>query len=274
LPAGVAIFLLLSSYSVFGSIRNHARATLALTSPYNPSWIDQRIGSRTQAAFLYGATTEPFGEAQIMWQTEFWNRSVGTVYTLGPPDPGLTGSPATLHPATGRITPQRNGGSPSTAIRYAIVPTNLQLAGSLIAKQGRLALYRIDPPMRLATYLGGVDPDSWMSSLAALNHYAIPRRRGRLQVRLTREGWAGPSPPGRVTIKVGRLVDVGGLPGIGRVAASRTGTVRSGTASHLTIPTPRTPYRLEIHVEPTFSPANYGHPDTRQLGAQVAINAS
>jgi hypothetical protein len=77
-----------------------------------------------------------------------------------------------------------------------------------------------------------------------------------------------------VTINVGRLVDIGGQPGIGRVTASRTWTIRSGTAHRFTIPTPRTPYRLEIHVEPTFSPANYGHPDTRQLGAQVTISAS
>jgi hypothetical protein len=274
LPAGVALFLLLSSYSVFGSIRDHARATLALTSTSNPSWIDERIGSRSDAAFLYGATTEPFGEAQIMWQTEFWNRSVGTIYVLGPPEPGLTGSPASLHPVSGRIVPQPDRGSPSANIRYAIVPTNLQLAGSLIAQQGRLSLYRIDPPMRLATYLGGVQPDGWMSSIAALNHYSIPSRRGRLQVRLSRQGWAAPSPPGQVTIKVGRLVDVGGLPGIGRVTAARTGTIRSGTARRFTIPTPRIPYRLEIHVEPTFSPANYGQADTRQLGAQVAISAS
>jgi hypothetical protein len=44
LPAGVALFLVLSSYSVFGSIRDHMRATLALTSTSNPRWIDERIG--------------------------------------------------------------------------------------------------------------------------------------------------------------------------------------------------------------------------------------
>ncbi len=40
------------------------------------------------------------------------------------------------------------------------------------------------------------------------------------------------------------------------------------------VPTPQTPYRLEINVEPTFSPLNYGQPDARQLGAQVDIRAS
>jgi hypothetical protein len=209
-----------------------------------------------------------------MWQTEFWNRSVGTVYTLGPADPGLTARPVTFDAVTGRIVPQSDGGSPSTTIRYAIAPTTVNLAGRLIAQQGRLALYRIDPPMQLATHLGGVHLDSWMGAIAALTHYATPRRPGRLDVRISRLGWGRPSPPGRVAIKVGPLADVGGQPGIGKVTASRTWTVRSATARSFTLPTPKTPYRLEIHVEPTFSPTDYGQPDPRQLGAQVEIRAA
>jgi SAM-dependent methyltransferase len=37
--------------------------------------------------------------------------------------------------------------------------------------------------------------------------------------------------------------------------------------------TPRSPYRLGIHGQPTFSPADYGLGDTRQLGAQVAVTS-
>ena len=111
LPAGVALVLVVFSYSVYGSIRDHAVATLGLTSPADPSWIDDQIGPRSKAAYIYGATAEPFGEAQVMWQTEFWNRSVDTVYTLGPADPGLTARPATLNAVTGRIVPQPGAGS-------------------------------------------------------------------------------------------------------------------------------------------------------------------
>jgi hypothetical protein len=274
LPGGVALLLAISSYSVFGTVRDHARATLGLTSPSNPSWIDEQIGSRSKAAFIYGVTADPFGEAQVMWQTEFWNRSVSTVYTLGPADPGLFARPATLDVVNGRIVPQSSEASSATRIRYAIAPTIVHLAGRLLAQQGRLALYRIDPPLQLATNLVGVYPDSWMGAFAALTYYATPVRPGRLNVRVTRENWKEPSPPGRVTIKVGPLADVGGRPGIGRVAASRTWTVQSGTARRFTLPTPRTPYRLEIHVGPTFSPANYGQPDPRQLGAQIEISPS
>ena len=83
LPAFVALSFSAFSYNVHGAIRDHSERTLALTSTTNPSWIDERIGSRSEAVYLYGATPDYFGEAQILWQTEFWNRSVGPVYTLG-----------------------------------------------------------------------------------------------------------------------------------------------------------------------------------------------
>jgi hypothetical protein len=272
LPAAVALFLLVSSYSVFGSIRDHSRATLGLTSPSDPSWIDRRIGPAS-AAFIFGATPDPLGEAQVMWQTEFWNRSVGPVYTLGAPDPGLTADPATFDALTGRIAPESGGSGRSTRIGYAIAPTTVQLDGRLLAREGRLALYQIDPPLRLATGLGGIYPDSWMGAFAALTHFATPLRRGWLHVRVSREGWGGPSPPGRLTVKLGPLVATGGQPAIGEPATLRRWTVRSGKTKDFILPTPAVPFRLEVRVEPTFSPANYGAPDTRQLGAQIWIQS-
>ena len=133
-------------------------------------------------------------------------------------------------------------------------------------------LYRIDPPMQLVTHLGGVFQDSWMGAFAALTHYAKPTGRGRIHVRVSREGWGGPSPPGGVRINVGPLAKVNGQPGIGRVTSSRTWTVRPGPPEASPSRRRRSPYRLEIHVDPTFSPATYGQPDIRQLGAQVQIS--
>jgi hypothetical protein len=34
---------------------------------------------------------------------------------------------------------------------------------------------------------------------------------------------------------------------------------------------PKPPYRVEIHIDRTFSPSDYGQPDTRDLGAQVTF---
>jgi hypothetical protein len=267
LPAGVAFFLVLASYSVHGSIRDHSRATLGLTNPQEPSWIDARIGEDAEAAYLYGGTGDLVGEAQILWQTEFWNRSVGTIYRLGPPEPAaLPSSAATFDAVTGRISEDRS-------TRYAVAPSTVQLDGRLLAQAGRLSLYRVDAPMRLASLLGGVYGDGWMGSDAALTHYADPAGPGQLHVRVSREGWGGPSPPGAVTVKVGPIGAVNGAPAIERITATRTSTIRSRATRRFTLPTPGVPYRLEIHVASTFSPADYGYPDTRQLGAQLDVKA-
>ena len=101
-----------------------------------------------------------------------------------------------------------------------------------------------------------------MGAFAALTHYAKPTRRGRIHVRVSREGWGGPSPPGRVTINIGPLGDAGRAagdqPGDRLAELGRCGP---GLARSFTLPTPNAPYRLEIHVNPTFSPANYGQSD-------------
>ena len=270
LPLSVAIFLALSSYSVFGAIREHSRATLALTQASDPSWIDERIGRDTDASVLYGATADPFGEAQLLWQTEFWNRSVATIYNLAYPDPAAqTPNPATFDAVTGRITPAAGATVPTTG--YVVAPTTLRLVGRRLAQEGTLVLYRIRPPLQLATHVGGIFSDGWMGSFAALTHYTTPRRAGRLRVRVSREGWGGESPPGKVTINVGLLGDLNGTPAISVLTDSETWIVRSGAARTFILSTPKAPYRLEISVDPTFSPASYGHWDTRQLGAQIQI---
>jgi 4-amino-4-deoxy-L-arabinose transferase-like glycosyltransferase len=270
LPVAIGIFLVVTSAAVFRSIRDHSRATLALTSPTNPSWIDNRIGHDTEAAFVYGTSADFIGDAQIMWQTEFWNRSVGTiVYPTGFPDPAsLPTRAANFDALTGRITA---GGSELAGIRYAIAPSTVQLAGERLDQEGRLVLYRIDPPMRFASLLGGVFADGWMGEFAALTHYAKPSGPGRLRLRLSREAWRGESPPGHVTIKLGPLVTNAGGPAVGEPAVTRRWTIQSGATRQFVLPTPRVPYRLEIHVDPTFSPSSFGGADGRQLGAQIEL---
>ena len=77
----------------------------------------------------------------------------------------------------GRIVPAAGTSAPRT--RYVVAPDTVKFNGPKLAQQGRLALYRVEPPMRLATLLGGIYLDSWMADFAALTHYATPRRPGR-----------------------------------------------------------------------------------------------
>jgi hypothetical protein len=257
LPAGVALFLVLSSYSIYGAVRDHSKATLALTTPSAPSWVDETIGTDAHAAYIYGSTPDLVGEAQIMWQTEFWNRSLDKVLTVGPPEPApLAETPVALDPGTGRIV------APGP-IPYAVVPSTLVPAGTLIALRPPLALYRVTPPLRLAGRLDGIYRDGWMGADASFTRYGAST--GSVRVRVSRRTWHKPSPPARITIRTVPLGDAS-------VATDlKTWTVGTGLSRTFTLKTPKPPYQVLIHATPTFSRSDYGEADTRQLGAEVAV---
>jgi hypothetical protein len=271
LPSGVALFLAFSAAAVFDSVEDHSLATELQTGAADPSWIDAAIGTDGEAAALYGATNDLVSEAQVLWQTEFWNRSVGTVYRLGPPEPGpVVEETATYDRMSGHITTDR-----ARPIEYAVAPNSMQLAGTRLADTLRLALYRVQQPLRVSSYLEGVYADGWMVNDASFTRYPTGAQGPeKLRVHISRESWDGPSVPGRVVVRVGPLVSRNGEPAMGSVTSSRTWTVRGGTARTLTLPTPKPPYRVEIHTGSTFSPADTGSLDTRQLGAQVDLQVA
>ena len=94
------------------------------------------------------------GEAQILWQTEFWNRSVGTVYRLGPPEP------APLSEAVASTRPGSRGGSPRAdpgegdPVRRSPRPRCSWPALSWLARRGWRSTGS-SSPMRFATLAGG-----------------------------------------------------------------------------------------------------------------------
>ena len=148
----------------------------------------------------------------------------------------------------------------------------MQLGGELLAKTPRLALYRVEQPMRFTTLLEGVYADGWMINDAAFTQYVTSTGGpGRLRVRVSRESWRGPSVPGQVTLRVGSLVSRDGQPAIGRVTSTKTWTVRSRMGRTFLLETPKPPFRLEVHTGSTFSPGDTGSPDTRQLGAHLEL---
>jgi SAM-dependent methyltransferase len=72
--------------------------------------------------------------------------------------------------------------------------------------------------------------------------------------------------------RIGSLAAPGGAPTIGTVTSSRTFAMAADDQRRCSSD-PRSPYRLGIHGQPTFSPADYGLGDTRKLGAQVAVTS-
>ena len=78
-----------------------------------------------------------------------------------------------------------------------------------------------------------------------------------------RAGWTGQDTPSQVTIAVERLD--------GRPVSRARWIVHSGLKRTFRLRTPPAPYRVKVGVERTFSPAQFGQADTRQLGVQLAF---
>jgi len=260
LPVAVAGFLAVSSYPVITQIHNFSEGIRASAGTLGSrSWVDQRIGSGGDAAYLIGSTPEPAVESQVLWQNEFWNRSVGKVIDLG--DPGLSGfSETAAHsPGTGLLVD-----ASGTELRAPYVVSNLgfQIDGRLIAAHPPLGLFRTRGPLRLATATGGIYGDGWMGDYASYNHYSPHSPPGSVAVSLSRALWTGPDVPGHVRIV--RITDRGRQ-------VVRRWTIHSGASRTFTIPVARGPFGIAVPISPTFSPSSYGQADTRQLGAQVSF---
>ena len=271
LPLAVAGFFLLSSYSIFGAVRDFSQQTRAAAGGADPQWVDSRIKGGEQAAFLFGTTADPASEANVLWQTEFWNRRLSPVLDLVTEPGGFPQVPSAIDRVTGRVT--TNPANLSSAVRYVVVSDGFHLSGRLVASHPPLALYQVHSPLRLASAVDGLYADGWMSSLAGYSVYASGGHAGRVFVSVSRAAWRGPDKPGRVVIEVGpQHAGQDGLPAISRVTASRRWVIHSGRRKLFSLPTPPAPFRVFVSVDPTFSPAAYGEPDTRQLGAQVQFS--
>jgi hypothetical protein len=267
LPLSMAAFFMLSTYAVHGAIRDYAVNLDAGTSGADRSWIDRAVGPKQPVDYIYGAGYDAIVEGSTLWQAEFWNKSLDDVYNIGIAPPfALTEVSAPLDRGNGHLQ------APEPPDRYVVAAERLNLAGTVVARHGPLALYRLDAPARVRTTLEGVYGDSWTSGTAALTQYASPARR--LRVHLSRAAWIGPDVPGRVTLKVGPVAVVNGFAMIGKVTDERRWVVHSGQSSTFTLQAPRSPYRLEVHVTPTFSPSRLGATDTRELGVQFSVHPS
>lgn len=254
----VAVFLAFSSWSVAGALRDQSRATRAEAGSADVEWIDRVVGRDADVPFLFTANLEP--NPHLLWQNEFWNRSVSDVYGLDAVDP--TGLPTikTKVDARGRIVRADSGRV--LAPRYVVAQPGLDIRGRTLATSDRMILYRVEAPLGLESRLDGVFADGWSGATARYTNYAS--EAGEVRVSVGRAGWGGTDVPATVSIEVKRL-DSGH-----RVSRARV-VVHSLTQRALRLPTPAAPYRVDVRVDPTFSPSQFGLGDQRQLGVQLAF---
>jgi len=262
----VALFLALSSYSVLGTWRVQSLAAYASQGTADTRWVDHAIGSKADAAFVF--TPDLQADPHPMWQAEFWNRSVRRVFLLGAPDPNGYPAVATTLEPSGRIVPTANG---TRLPKYVVTPPNVDIVGRLVRSTGRLALYRVQAPLRLGSRIEGVSADGWTGADAAYSRFA---EGGPAEMEISRPSWAASALPATVTIVAGPLgVDGDGKPRIRRVTERTVVLLKGSGHQRVKLPT-SAPFRVEVHVEPTVSPAQFGLPDARQLGVQLSLGTS
>jgi len=253
-PIGIALFLTFSSVTVLKAWAGQSRATHAAQGTNDVSWIDKTIGPDADAAFLL--TPDFQLDPHPLWQSEFWNRSVRRVFLLDASDPnGYPAIPTTLNRAGRLIT------APGTRQpKYVVTAPGVNIEGRLLASTPRLALYQVSSPLRLADHSSGLTADGWTGADATYTRY----RPGAKVVLVNLSRPELPAPPSRVRIE---FVSRGSTP------KHRAWIARSDSEKTFRFRAPSAPFSVRIHVESTFSPAEFGLADTRELGVLTKIRA-
>lgn len=111
------------------------------------SWVDRVVGEAAQVPVIWsGTTTSGWRSGYAIWESEFYNRSVTTVYTIRGGFQGQQGG--------GRLT-LRNGlatfGGKPIAPKYVLADPKTVVAGAVLARDAAtgLTLYRVRGPLRL-----------------------------------------------------------------------------------------------------------------------------
>jgi hypothetical protein len=149
-PASLlAVFAVLSAFATWTTVSYARSVRTQLVGP-EKQWVDRAASG--PVAFLTG------GEASwsAVYENVFWNREIDRVYTL----PGFA-VPGPL-PQT-PVGPQRDGdvvladGRAADA-RFVVASHTLTLFGRKLAspRSAKLALWRIEQPLRLSTWLTGL----------------------------------------------------------------------------------------------------------------------
>jgi hypothetical protein len=268
-PVLLAAFFIATSRAAFDSLRTYAYFSRYATGlGPDSSWIERELGREQSVTFLYSQSgSDRYGATRVLLQAEFWNRNVSWVTNTGKSELcPLPEKDARIDLATGRIRPVADEGLLATPT--VVTNQTVELAGRQLRKHAPLVAYRIRAPLRLASAYEGLYADGWTGSDAAYSGYVAPSRESSVSVGVSRSSWTGTDVPSHLLLRVGTLVSGSdGRPRLGRVIARRTWIIHAGASRVFVFPPPRHPFRVELHVDPTFVPENFGYSDPRPLGA-------
>jgi hypothetical protein len=227
---GVAVFLAVSTAVVYSTIRDQSEAVLALSGLTNRNWVDDAV--HAPVTYLNATAFEQetregrwFEQWVPVWETEFWNRDSFGVLSLGAPEP------APFFQLGGALD-WRTGDVAGKSGDYVLVDPRFTPVGTLMASSGRLALYRVEVPLRLASAIEGVHADGTTTGVAAFSGWT---GRGTMVVETN----------GPAKLIAGAFEPLPG--GGGRVASTTLSRPLNGA---ITFTAPKAPFRVEVHATP------------------------
>ncbi len=257
-------------YAAAGERDLSTRIAEHLPTPYD--WVDEATGGKSVVVLGQGIT-DPTG----VQQTEFWNKSIGKIWSLDGTARFVGGPILTpdLEEADGTLTP-----TPGT--EYALALNGIELQAPVVDRRGNDRLYRVGgAPLRLAAAVTGVVSDGWIVdsdgdgvATASYTRYDVSGDGPGFAVgRLSRvASCPRKRVPGTATVKIGPVtIGPDKQPAIARVTASTTFVVPHCKADGYALSPPDAPWRVEISITPTFVPHDLdpSFSDRRRLGAVV-----
>ena len=253
LPGLLVVYFAISHHPVVAEHRYRSAQHLfgGITAKHR-DWVDRTAGREADVSMVWTGNSDKF----TVWQNEFFNRSVGRIYTTGPSVPGgLPETPLRVDPKTGYLL-TRHGARVRTD--YALTDFSLELVGKRLAqdKRATMAVYRVDGPLRQLAFVEGLYPqDTWSKGRVTWTRHDCPG--GTLVAELQSDG-AIFAEPNTVVARVG-----------GRVVA-RTDVLPTETKTmRVPLRSDRDTCIVHFEVARTAIPSvvtGGANPDTRILG--------
>src|SRR6266508_2134898 len=242
-PAAVAVVVLAGHAAAWSSARGEARAVKA-ADPAPRGWIDDHVGTHAQV-FAVGPAGA-FDERTVAELT-LWNRSIRGARVV---------DPSVVDPKIGLL---------AVSDTPVVVVRGTDLVGTEIARSGAGVLLRPSIPLQVSETVEGLFPDGWSGPTTTYRRFGGPPRPGKVVVVASRADWGGPDRPSDVRFQVGkRADDVVELYG-----PDLHPKIHSKETLTRTIDVPSPPFVVVVTIDPTFSPADFGASDPRQLGAKL-----
>jgi hypothetical protein len=246
----LAVYFAAGSRPVEGFTHQASKdAELTIRAPRD--WIDDAVGTHAAVASLYWA-----GDQFRFWEAEYFNRSVGRLYSLPGPYDGLPGLEDVSVDPSGLVRGTRE--APVSA-RYVLTDEDTELAGRLVPADAAfgMVLYETAGRVVVRQRLDGLFADRWSGSQALFQRFAC--KGGAVVAQLTSDPNVHREP---ITVTA-----------VGEGGRQRTVVVGPAARRVLRMPlVPRGGVCTVTYTVPTVSPLTaYGEGDSRTLGVKFEV---